>query len=231
MGLLISRIILTLIFSYLVFMVWTKNVDIGIWIQNKTKSILPITENDESQSARATAIRSATAELEQIANNFENWSKKERAKYIDPNGVKPPAFNLAQVEDWVNTYLLKQRLVAVFFSHPQLSYNKNSGLTPFLTTYERKEFHLTIDVFRLYMPAIATSLKELYDEFWEDVRYHIKCHERSKKVQQENIPSIGESIENTFWHPPLFLDGTVVSTVKRLRHIAEIAKGNLAAMD
>ncbi len=184
--------------------------------------------DNSSQSARATAIRSAAAELEQIANNLENWAKKHHAKYVDPNGVKPPAFTFAQIEGWVNIYLSKQRLVAVFFSHPHLSYDVNSGLTPFLTTYERKEFHLIIDVFRLHMPSIATSLKELYDEFWEDVRYHIKCHERSKKVQQENIPSIGESIENTFWHPPLFLDGTVVSTVKRLRHIAKIAKGNLA---
>jgi hypothetical protein len=184
----------------------------------------------EPKDVRAIAIRSAAAELEQIANNFENWAKKEHTKYIDPNGAKPPAFTLAQIEDWVNTYLLKQRLVAVFFSHPHLSYDENSGLTPFLTTYEHKEFQLIIDVFRLYMPAIANSLKELYDEFWESVTYHIKCYERSKKVQQENIPSIGESIENTFWHPPLFLDGTVVSTIKRLRHLAKIAKGNLATI-
>jgi len=199
---------------------------IKVNVEPEPKEIVNELDNG-SQSTRATAIRSAAAELEQIANNFENWAKKEHVKYIDPNGVKPPAFTLAQIEDWVNTYLLKQRLVAVFFNHPHLSYDKNSGLSPFLTTYERKEFHLIIDVFRLHMTAIATSLKELYDEFWEDVKYHIGCHERSKKVQQENILSIGESEENTFWHPPLFLDGTVVSTVKRLRHIAKIAKGNL----
>lgn len=183
-----------------------------------------------SQSARTIAIRSAAAELEQIANNFEIWAKKERAKFV------AAAFNLAEVEDWVNTYLLKQRLVAVFFSHPHLSYDKNSGLTPFLTT-EEKEFHLIIDTFRIHMPSIATSLKELYDEFWEDVEYRIKCYNRSKKVregeQQGDIsPStlIGERAENVSpeLQPILFLDGAVVSTVKRLRHIAKIAKGNLA---
>ena len=159
MRLLISRIILTFLFGYLIFLVWNKNVDIVTWFQNKSKGLLPITEDKVSQSTRATAIRSAAAELEQIADNFEIWAEKERAKYIDPNGVTPPAFNLAQVEDWVNTYLLKQRLVAVFFNHPHLSYNKNSGLTPFLTTREHKEFHLIIDVFRLYMPSVSTSLK------------------------------------------------------------------------
>lgn len=185
----------------------------------------------ESQSARIASLLSAAAELKQIADNFESWAKKQHARFVDPNGVKPPAFNLAQVEDWVNTYLSKQRLIAVFFDHPHLSYDINSGLTPFLTTFERKEFHLIIDVFRLHMPAIATSLKELYDEFWEDVRYHIECHKRSKRVQQEDIPLstlIGESMENVSWVPILFLDGAVATLIRRLRHIAEMVREELA---
>lgn len=176
----------------------------------------------ELQSARTTALLSAVGQLNQIADNFESWAKKERARYT--------AFSWAQVEDWVNTYLSKQRLIAVFFNHPHLSYDIDSGLLPFLTTEhtEHKEFHLIIDVFRLHKPAIATSLKELYDDFWGDVGHHIECHKRSKKVRQENIPSIGESMENTFWIPPLFLDGAVASLVRRLRHIAEIVKEELA---
>jgi hypothetical protein len=179
----------------------------------------------ESQSVRITALLCAAAELEQIGDNFENWAKKENAKFIYPN-----AFNLAKVEDWVNTWLSKQRLVAVFFSNPHLCYDKDD-FALFITT-ERKEFHLTIDVFRLHMPAIATSLKELYNEFWEDVGNHIECYKRSKKRQQEDIPPstlIGESIENVFWVPTLFLEGAVATLIRRLRHIAEIVRQELPA--
>ncbi len=188
----------------------------------------------ESQSERTAELSSAAVQLKQIADNFENWAKKERAKYIDPNGVKPPAFTLAQIEGWVNTWLLKQRLVAVFFSHPHLCYDKDDFVL-FITT-ERKEFHLIIDFFRLYMPAIATSLKELYDEFWEDVAYHIECFKRSKEVQQRerqgDIPPsalIGESMENIAWEPTLFLDGAVATLIRRLRHIVEMAREELVA--
>ena len=69
------------------------------------------------ESVRTTALLAAANELEQIADNFENWSKKERAKFTAPN-----TFNSAKVEDWINTYLSKQRLVAVLFNHPHLSY-------------------------------------------------------------------------------------------------------------
>ena len=186
------------------------------------------------KTSNQAALLCAAAELEQIADNFENWAKKESARFIDPNGANPPAFTLAKVEDWVNTWLLKQRLVAVFFSHSHLCYDKDDFVL-FITT-ERKEFHLIIDFFRLYMPAIATSLKELYDEFWEDVRGHIECHKRSKEVQQRErqgdiSPSalIGESMENVFWVPILFLDGAVATLIRRLRHIAEIVREELAA--
>ena len=200
--------------------------------ESKSKSLVT-----ESQSARTTALLCAAAQLNQIADNVESWAKKQSARFIDPNGVKPPAVTLAQVEDWVNTYLSKQRLIAVFFNHPHLSYDKNSGLSPFLTTYERKEFHLIIDVFRLYMPAIATSLKELYDEFWEGVAYRIECHKHSKKVRQREqqgdiSPSalIGETADDVSVEsqPTLFLDGTVARLVRRLRHIAEMVREELA---
>jgi len=179
------------------------------------------------ESVRTTTLLSAAAELEQIADNFENWSNKEHAKFIAPN-----AFNSAKVEDWINTYLSKQRLVAVFFSHPHISYNADSGLTQFLISTESKQFSLIIDVFRLHLPAIATSLKELYDEFWEDVAYHIKWYERIKGFYQKDNPTsdlVGETIESVCWAPTFFLDEVVTTLVGRIRHIVEMTRENLAA--
>ena len=177
---------------------------------------------------RKADLSSVEEQLRQIADNFENWSKKERAKFVYPN-----SFNLAKVEDWVNNWLLKQRSVAVFFSHPHLCYDKDD-FALFLTT-ERKEFHLIIDFFRLHMPAIATSLKELYDEFWEDVEYHIKCHINSKEIQLKErrgnvLPSdlIGERALDVSWQPIFFLDGAVATLIRRLRHIVKITRENIA---
>ncbi|MGR3301944.1 MAG: hypothetical protein ACUZ8I_05510 [Candidatus Scalindua sp.] len=49
MILLISRIILTIFLSYLIFLVWTKNVDLLSWARNKTEGILPIAEDKVPQ--------------------------------------------------------------------------------------------------------------------------------------------------------------------------------------
>ncbi len=42
MTLIISRLVLTLIFCYLIFLVWTKEVDIFSWLHKKAENILPI---------------------------------------------------------------------------------------------------------------------------------------------------------------------------------------------
>ena len=44
MILIISRVILSLILLYLIFLVWTKNVDLLIWTKNKIAKLLPINE-------------------------------------------------------------------------------------------------------------------------------------------------------------------------------------------
>ncbi|MBN1975176.1 MAG: ATP-binding protein [Sedimentisphaerales bacterium] len=174
------------------------------------------------------AISTAITQLNQIADNFENWSKKERVRFVDPNGVCPPKITLTIVEDWVNEWLLKQRLIAVFFSHPNLCYGKDDFVL-FLTT-EQKEFHLIIDIFRLYKPDLATSLKESYDDFWEDVEYHINCHKSSKEVQLkarkgEILPSdlIGERQVDIAWDPVCFLDGAIATLIRRMRNITELS--------
>lgn len=49
MSLLISRIVLTLFLTYLIVLVWTKNVDLPSWVKNKAESLLPITSNQKEQ--------------------------------------------------------------------------------------------------------------------------------------------------------------------------------------
>ena len=50
MGLFISRIVLTIILGYFIVVVWTKNVNLWTWFQNKTNSVLPITKDKVSQA-------------------------------------------------------------------------------------------------------------------------------------------------------------------------------------
>ena len=53
MSLLINRIVITLIltvfFSWSIFLVWTKNVDLLSWGKNKAENLLPITSNQREQ--------------------------------------------------------------------------------------------------------------------------------------------------------------------------------------
>lgn len=51
MTLILSRIILTLILFYSIFLVWTKNVDLLLWTKNTITKILPI--NEESKKGYA----------------------------------------------------------------------------------------------------------------------------------------------------------------------------------
>lgn len=49
MMIIISRIILTIFLSYLIFLVWTKNVNLWSWARNKSEGMLPITEDKVPQ--------------------------------------------------------------------------------------------------------------------------------------------------------------------------------------
>ena len=204
MALLISRIVLTLILIYAVFLVWTKNVDLWTWVQNKTKSILPITEDKESQSARATAIRSVAAELEQIASNFEIWAEKEHDRFR--RGVNP-----SEVEKWMNDWLVDS-YIAGLFDYPVA--RQTNGLFP---NESKKEFSLIIDTLQLYSPNIANSLRDTYNSFLRAIKFHVQQYELEK--QKEN-PILSHWCVN-------FLKTAVVPTSKRLRHIANIAKEDM----
>ncbi len=80
MGLLISRIVLTLILIYMVFLVWTKNVDLRKWVQNK----MPITEDKVPQAVRSDVeIRElAEGNRELLENLVTNKHEKDlQSKY------------------------------------------------------------------------------------------------------------------------------------------------------
>ena len=69
MGLLISRIILTLVLIYAIFLVWTKNVDLKKWVQNK----IPITEDKKKISQQRPYI-----DIESDKIEFQEWSQEEK---------------------------------------------------------------------------------------------------------------------------------------------------------
>lgn len=152
------------------------------------------------QSTRATEILSATAELEQIANNFEIWAENERKRFRQGT-------NSSDIEKWKKDWLLTS-YIAGLFDYPVA--RDTNGLFP---NGSKKEFRLIIDVFHLYMPSIAESLLDTYNNFLRSIEFH------TNELEKRN---------DVFWCVN-FLDTTVDPTVKRLRHTAKIAKEKLAA--
>ncbi len=152
------------------------------------------------KSTRATEILSAVAELEQIANNFETWAKNERNRFRQ--GV-----NSSDIEKWKKDWL-STSYIAGLFDCPVA--RDTNGLFP---NGSKKEFRLIIDVFHLYMPSIAESLMDTYNNFLRSIEFH------TNELKKKN---------DVFWCVN-FLDTAVDPTVKRLRHTAKIAKEKLAA--
>jgi len=87
------------------------------WLDQKDKTKNP---DKGPQSARTTAILSAAAELEQIANNFEIWAEGERDRFR--RGVNP-----SDTEKWMKDWL-SDSYIASLFDYPVA--RQTNGLFP-----------------------------------------------------------------------------------------------------
>ena len=176
---------------------------------SESTSIHPEAEiSSDSNPIVAGDLSVAIAELEQIADNFEIWAGKEHDRF--KRGVNP-----SEVEKWMKDWLADS-YVAGLFDYPVA--RQTNGLFP---NESKKEFQLIIDTFQLYMPSIANSLVDTHDSFLRSIKFHIQHYELEK---QKEAPILSHWCVN-------FLEITVLPTSKRLRHIAKIAKENLATSE
>lgn len=167
--------------------------------ESKSKSLVI-----ESQSARTTALLSAAADLEQIASNFEEEAKRENDRFR--RGVSP-----AKAEWWIENHLVGNHIAAIFDCPFPL--HQSNGLS-----HNKKEFSLIIDTFRQYMPSMVTPLEQVYNNFLHSIKRHLDGALRAEREGERNLFSWCGS----------FVNGTIPPTVRRLRHIAEMVRKELA---
>ncbi len=139
-------------------------------------------------------LAQAVESLERIADGMEEWTEQQRRRFARTTS----AFRKKWISDWFSDfYILK------FFK------DKKNG----------RRFDDIVDTFRLYIPNIAESLKEIWNNFVRSVKFMQKV-ERDK-VRAEKSHDLG------FWCVN-FIDTTTIPTVERLRNIVKLTTECLA---
>jgi len=139
----------------------------------------------------------AVESLVQITDGLEEWIEQQRGRFAHTTA----AFRKKWISDWFSDfYVLK------FFK------DKKNG----------RRFDDIVDTFRLYIPNIAESLKEIWNNFVRSVKFMQKV-ERDK-VRAEKSHDLG------FWCVN-FIDTTAILTVERLRNIVKLTTECLATQE
>ena len=137
----------------------------------------------------------AIESLEQITYAIDEWIEQQRGRFAHTT----TAFRKKWISDWFSDfYILK------FFK------DKKNG----------RRFDDIVDTFRLYIPNIAESLKEIWNNFVRSVKFMQKV-ERDK-VRAEKSHDLG------FWCVNFF-NTSAIPTVERLRHTVKLTRKYLAA--
>jgi hypothetical protein len=140
-------------------------------------------------------LASAAESLEQIANDMDEWTRQQREKFKDAK----IAFRKKWISRWFSDYFIMEL---------------------FRDTVHRRRFGDILDTFRLYMPNIFESLKEIRHNFLNSAKFMKKVEMQKDKA--ENGHDLG------FWCIN-FLDETARPTVKNLRNAAEKIREYLTA--
>ncbi len=137
----------------------------------------------------------AAESLEQIANGLEEWIEQQKGRFEHTTA----AFRKKWISDWFSDFYIMK-----FFKD----------------MVHKRRFEDIADTLRLYMPNIAESLKEVWNNFLRSVKFMQEV-ERNK-VRIEKSHDLG------FWCVNFF-STTAIPTVERLRHLVELTREYLAA--
>lgn len=153
-----------------------------------------IVEDMEKAEIKHDELARAVESLEQIAGNMEEWIEQQKGRFEHTTA----AFRKKWISDWFSDFFI-------------------IGL--FKDKVHNRRFDDIIDMFRLDMPNIAESLKQIWNNFLHSVKFMQKVE--SDKGRAEKNHDLG------FWCVNFF-DTTAVPTVERLQHILKLTRERLA---
>lgn len=158
--------------------------------------ILGITKDTEKAKVKSDIKLARAAEsLEQIANDMDEWIGQQRDRFKSTK----IAFRKKWISRWFSDFVI---------------------LELFKDKLHKKHFGDIVYTFRLYMPDIAESLREIWYNF-------LSCAKFMRQVQNAKN-RVGDNHDLEYWCAN-FLDTAVTPTVERLRHLAEQTREYLAA--
>jgi len=150
---------------------------------------------EKTEVKRDNELAHAAESLEQIANGMDEWigQQKDRFKHTTT------AFRKKWISRWFSDFFIMEL---------------------FKDTVHKRQFGDVVDTFRLYMPNIAESLKEIWDNF-------LQCTKFMRQIQNDKN-RVEDNHDLGFWCVNFF-DTAAIPTVESLRHLAELTKEYLAA--
>ncbi len=137
----------------------------------------------------------AVESLEQIANGLEEWIEQQKGRFEHTTA----AFRKKWISDWFSDFYIMK-----FFKD----------------TVHKRRFEDIADTLHLYMPNIAKSLKEIWNNFLQSAKFMQKVERNKGKIEKSH--DLG------FWCVNFF-STTAIPTVERLRHLVELTREYLAA--
>lgn len=150
---------------------------------------------EKTEVKRDNELAQAAESLEQIANNMDEWIGQQRDRFKHTT----TAFRKKWISRWFSDFFIMEL---------------------FKDTVHKRQFGDIVDTFRLYMPNIAESLKEIWNNF-------LQCTKFMRQIQNDKN-RVEDNHDLGFWCVNFF-DTAAIPTVESLRHLAELTKEYLAA--
>ncbi|MCH7557870.1 MAG: hypothetical protein IIB56_10490 [Planctomycetes bacterium] len=150
---------------------------------------------EKAEVKRDNELAQAAESLEQITNGMDEWIGQQREKFKHTT----TAFRKKWISRWFSDFFIMEL---------------------FKDTVHKRQFGDIIDTFRLYMPDIAESLKEIWNNF-------LQCTKFMRQIQNDKN-RVEDNHDLGFWCINFF-ETAAIPTVESLRHLAERTKEYLAA--
>ncbi len=151
---------------------------------------------EKAELKRDNELAQATESLEQVANDIDEWIGQQRDRF---EHTTTTAFRKKWISKWFSDF---------------------SIMTLFKDTVHNRKFDVIINPFRLYMPDLAESLKEIYNNF-------LSCTKFMRQVQNDKN-RVEDNHDLGFWCVNFF-ETAAIPTVESLRHLAKLTREYLAA--
>ncbi len=149
----------------------------------------------KTEVKRDNELAQAAESLEQIANGMDEWIGQQRDRFKHTT----TAFRKKWISRWFSDFFIMEL---------------------FKDTLHKRQFGDIVDTFHLYMPDIAESLKEIWNNF-------LRCTKFMRQIQNDKN-RVEDNHDLGFWCVNFF-ETAAIPTVASLRHLAELTKEYLAA--